>query len=92
MHPVYSYGMLVLILGLVAWDIQWYVNLPAGYSYDPYGNGIGALALLLAHLAFQFRWPIRVTIVLRILALAWLLFAFVYVFYLSRVLFPIMTP
>jgi len=91
-HPVYRYGMLVIILLLLVQDVRWYLTLPPTYPYDPYGGLIGVLMLLFLHLAFAFQWRRSVAVALWILAVGWLLFAFFYISYWSDVLYPIHMP
>jgi len=87
-YRYYRYPMLIAILLLLALHIQWYVTLPPGYHYDPYRGFVVVLMLLFNHLAFLFKWPPSVTVILRILALSWTVFGLFYAFYLSRVLYP----
>lgn len=82
------YGMLLVVLLLLAFHIQWRLTLPQGYSHDRNGNGIIALTLLFNHLAYQFRWPTAITVALRLLAWGWLIFSCFYIFYWSHVLYP----
>ena len=89
MHPVYRYGMLVLILYLLAENIRWYFTLTPDWPYDRYGGLIGVLMLLFTHLSFVFRWPTSITVILRVLTFGLILFGGFYVFYLSRVLYPL---
>ena len=88
----YRYGMLAVILGLLAWDVHLYLSLPPGYHGDPYGNFVTVLMLLFNHLAFAFKWRRSVSIGLQIVACVWLVFGFFYVVYLGRVLYPIHMP
>jgi hypothetical protein len=88
-HPAVRYGMLALILVLLAWNIHLFVTLTPGYSGDPYMNGVVVLMLLFNHVAYQFKWPHSATAALRILAWIWLALGLFYIFYLSRVLYPI---
>jgi|GEM_PF-3824723 hypothetical protein len=53
------------------------------YPYDRYNNTVVVLMLLLNNLAYQFRWPKPVTVVLRVAAWVWLAFGCFYIFYLS---------
>ncbi|MEN6337395.1 MAG: hypothetical protein ABFE01_24325 [Phycisphaerales bacterium] len=86
---VYRYAGLVIILGLLAWDLQWYFSLPPHYSGDPYSNLVVGLMLLFNHLTAAFKWPRPVTISLWTLDLGWLVFGLFYVCHWSRVLYPI---
>ncbi|WP_040546914.1 hypothetical protein [Pedosphaera parvula] len=86
MHLVLRYGLLALILSLLAIDIRWRLRLSPGFAGERYSNGVAALMLLFNHLAFQFRWPTPVlTAALRILAFGWLAFGLLYIFYQWRV-------
>jgi hypothetical protein len=82
------YGFLAIIVALFAASILLLITLPASYHSDRYSSLIIGLMLLLNHLAFQFRWPKAMTIVIRVIATLWVLFGFFYMFYLSDVLFP----
>ncbi len=86
--PAYRYGMLIFILVMLAWQVEWYVTLRPDYDYDPYGTGVVLLMALLGHLASAFKWPKRVTVALCVLALSWSLFGLFYLIYLSPVLYP----
>ncbi len=88
---VYSYGILVLILVALALRIQWHLTLPPAYHGDPYGVDALGLTMLFDHLAMAFKWPKRIATALWILALSWMAFAFFYILYLSRVLYPLHT-
>lgn len=86
--PAYAYGILAVILALLAWNIRWRLNLSPRYPHDRNGTLVLALMLLFNHLAFQFRWPAMMTAALRILALTWVIFGCFYLFYWSHVLYP----
>lgn len=88
-NPAFVYGMLVVVLLLLIWDLQWQLSLPPHYPYDRYANLVVVLMLLFNHLAFYFRWPVAVTAALRLLALGWLAFGGFYICYWSRILFPL---
>jgi hypothetical protein len=87
-HWSFRYGMLLVCLLLVAWNVQWHLNLPRDYPYDRYSGTVVVLMLLFNHLAYQFRWPASVTLVLRLFAWVWLVFGCVYIFYGMHVLYP----
>jgi hypothetical protein len=86
-HPAYQYGMLLVILGLFAWNIHFRLGLPPGYGGEPYSGFVVVLMLLFNHLAYQFKWPRYVTATLRVLAWSWIAFGFFYLFFWSRVLY-----
>jgi hypothetical protein len=58
------------------------------YRFD-YGGVLLILAFLFHFLAYRFAWPTRVTVILRVLACICVVFALFYIFYLSRVLYPL---
>jgi len=55
---------------------------------DPY-RGVVILTFLLLFLANRFVWPKPVNIILRVLAWICFVFALFYIFYLSRILYPL---
>jgi hypothetical protein len=85
----FRYGFLAVIGALLAWNVYVFVTRSPSYRGDPYGSLIIAVMLLLNHAAYQFHLPPRLTVATRILAIGWLAFCLVYVFYLSRVLYPL---
>lgn len=85
----FRYGFLALISALIAWSVYLFFTRSPAYRGDPYGNLILGVMLLLNHVSAHFRMPPRITVVVRVLAIAWLAFGLVYVFYLSRILFPL---
>ena len=85
---VYRYGMLVFILLLLVRQVHWQLTLPTAYSGDPYGTAVVILMLLFNHLAYAFTWRRSIAVVLWTLAWIWLGFGSVYIFFLSRVLYP----
>lgn len=87
--PVYRYGTLAFILGLLACRIHWHLTLPPAYSDDPYMVDLVVLMLLINHLTHAFKWPRRVNIALSALGWSWIAFTFFYILYLSRVLYPL---
>ena len=89
-HPAFQYGMLVVILVLLAADVWWRVSFP---PVDRYMNSVVVLILLFNHLAYQFQWPPLGTVAIRILAWGWLVCGLLYVvFCASRVFQPIHMP
>ena len=57
---VLYYGILVLILALLAWVIRWHVTLPPGHKGQSYTILLVPIMLLVGHLAGDWRWPRRV--------------------------------
>jgi hypothetical protein len=88
-RPLYRYGMLLFIIGLLAWLIHLDLTSPPSYYSDPYGPYIVPLMLLFIHLAYAFKWPRLVSIGLQTLAWSWIVVGLFYIFYLSRVLYPL---
>jgi hypothetical protein len=84
--------MLVVIVLLLVWHIQWRLALSSSYPYDRNTNGVVVLMLLFNHLAYQIRWSAPVTAAFRILAWGWIAFGFFYLFYWSHVLYPANYP
>jgi hypothetical protein len=93
MHrPLYRYGMLLFIIGLLAWFIHLDLTSPPSYYSDPYGPYIVPLMLLFGHLAYAFKWPRLVSIALQTLTWSWIVFGLFYLCYSTRVLFPLPVP
>lgn len=88
MHPLERYGILILILGLLAGNLWWYLGLSPTYDGDPYMLFVVVLVGLFNHLAYSFEWRPAVAVALRALAWGWIVFACLYVFYLTRILYP----
>ena len=80
-RPAYRYGMLVIILALLAWNVQFLLSLPATYSGHRFGSIIVPLMLLFNHLAFSFRWPLNVSFAMHVLAYGWLVLGCCYIFF-----------
>jgi hypothetical protein len=80
--PVYRYGMLVLLLGLLAADIRWDLYPSSASDTLRYGNAAVVFLLLLQHLAFQFKWPRHVTVLVRVAFFVWMICVAVYISYL----------
>jgi hypothetical protein len=85
----YRYGLLLVWIALVAGGIYTQIKFRPAFPADRHGILIIAAMMLLNHLAFQFRYPPAATLTLRILAILGTLFGCYYIFYLSRVLFPL---
>ena len=80
--------VLALIGFVFALFYAFYTPTPTRRS-DPYRGVVVILAFLLLFLANRFAWPTRVTVILRVLAWICVVFALFYIFYLSRVLYPL---
>jgi hypothetical protein len=78
--PVVRYGCLFLLLGTLIFDILRHFLLSPAYHPDHYANTVVLLFVLLTHLAVQFRWPVAITIALRILAIMLFLFGMPYAY------------
>ena len=77
--PAYRWGMLGVVLMLLAGDIKRQFNLSPAFSGDLYGNLVVVLMLLLNHLAWCFRFPPTVTFALRVLSSGWLVIGGAYI-------------
>jgi hypothetical protein len=53
---VYRYGMLVVLLPLMAFNVHTLMNLPPDYPYDRYNSLVVTGMLLFNHVAFWFPW------------------------------------
>lgn len=71
----FRYGFLVLILGLFVFHA-----LDSRSSRYYLAGFIVPSMLLINHLAFHFRWPTRITLLLRVVALAWVVFGAILIF------------
>lgn len=80
--PLYRYGMLVFVLGLLAWAVHSSSPRPPGYEANPYGRIILVLMLLFNHLAIAFAWPRRIGIALWILTWSWMALTIFYAIFL----------
>lgn len=81
--------MLVIIMALLGFNAWWFLNLSPKYPHDPYTNFVVVIMLLLNHLSGQFIFPRRTTIIIRVASWLCLVFGLFYIFYLSRVLYPL---
>lgn len=82
--PALRYGFLVLICALFSYGFYLLVTTPPSYHGNRYAPVVTSFALLLNHLAFNFRPRPSVTLVLRILSLTWLTGCLLYVFWLQK--------
>jgi hypothetical protein len=87
--PVYRYGGLVVIVGLLGWSVALLAHIPPAYPYEHYANLIVGSMMLLNHLAFAFHWSRRITPWFRAAGLLGLISGCFYLFYLSRIWFPL---
>ncbi len=88
-YLVYRYGMLFIILSLLGWEVESFLNRPPGALGDPYSTFVCCLSLLLTHLAYFFEWRRCVAVALIVVAAVWILFAIFYIHYLSPLLYPL---
>lgn len=85
----YRYGMLILLLGLLACNILLCLSALHRGNRNPYGGLIVNLILLFNHLSFVYKGRHRwVRVAFEVLSLVWLVFGFLYFFYWSDVLYP----
>lgn len=78
-HPVFVYGMLGLIGVMLFVTVRLLLAMPPSYPYARYGGLVVWLMMLFNHLAYQFRWPVPVTAVLRLLCWGWAVFGMIYI-------------
>ena len=81
-NPAYRWGMLTVVLLLLAWNINFLLNLSPAYSGERYMNLVVVLMLLFNHLAGSFRFPPTVTLAVRVLAYGWVVLGCAYFFVL----------
>ena len=84
----FRYGLLAVTGFFLAGTVYDFVTRPPDHHGNPFGSVIIAVMLLFNHVAFQFYLPPRLTAFSRILAIVWIVFAGVYIGYLSDVLYP----
>lgn len=72
--------MIVFCLSMILWEVRWRAELSPTYPYARYNATGVALLFLLNQLAYEFRWPARVTVVLRVVWYAWLVFLGCYLY------------
>ena len=77
----YKYGFLVLIIGLLVWNITTLLEW-RNSGYDQYGNLMIALMLLFNHIAYQFTKRGWLSRVMKTVAWVWLVFGFAYIFWI----------
>lgn len=83
MHPVLLYLLLPIFAVTSGVQVMMRLSAPPPRAYDLEGCRMaGSVLMLLCLVAFQLRWPLRVMVALRLLALGWLVYD---VFYMWRV-------
>lgn len=83
-----QWGLLIFNLSVLGFALYLSFVEQSSYKGDPYEGLLVPVMLFLNQFAFFFRWPLWLTVFLRIFAVAWLLFTPFYFFYLGNVLFP----
>lgn len=78
-NPWWKYGLFVVLLTLLALQIYWQRDVPHAAADVRYEGIVVTLMLLLNHVAFQFRFGRRTTIVLRIIAWLWIVTGLAYI-------------
>lgn len=76
--PAYQYGMLTFQLIMLAISLLLCFIAPPEHG-GRYMLPVIVLMGLFHHLAYQFRWPMPATVVIRILALGWGIFGLIYI-------------
>ena len=70
----YKYGFLVLIIGLLIWDITILLE-RRNFGYDQYGGLVVVLMLLFNHIAYQLTTRGWLSRVMKIIAWTWIILA-----------------
>lgn len=77
--PAYRWGMLAVILALLAVNIMWVLNSRVSSHGAGYSNFVVVLMLLLNHVSGSFRFPRALTLALRVLAWGWVVVGVAYI-------------
>ena len=77
---LWKYGMLVLILCLLAFNV-WHLLKWRNFVYDEYGNLMVALMLLFNHIACYFTTKGWKSVVMKTVAGVWIVLGFAYLFW-----------
>jgi hypothetical protein len=85
-HPIYRYTMLGTMLFLLVESMEILLSLPPGWAGPRYMSVVLGLSMLFCLLAFEFKWPTRVRVAWRILALSSAILAMFYFLYINTVL------
>lgn len=86
--PVARLALIFIPFWLVA-ECVCYLTGSRGDGYDPYGGFIVLLMLLFNSLPSAFQWRRSVAVALGPLSWGWMVFGSFYIFYWSRILYPI---
>ena len=87
--PAFRYGLLVFMLALLFGACLDIATTSPSHRGERYSVPVLLLVVLFHYLAFAFSWPPRIMLAMRIMAVSWLAFGAFYLFYLSRILYPI---
>lgn len=82
--PAYRWGMLAMILALLAVNTMVSLNYRLSFSSASYGNFVVVLMLLLNHVSGNFRFSRTLTLALRVLAWGWLVLGCSYICFLLK--------
>jgi hypothetical protein len=85
--PAVRYGLLLALVGLLAFDLLRNFVLFPTFHPDHYANTVVILMMLFSHLAFQFRWPSIATVALRAVVFMSLLFGLPYILFVVVTMF-----
>jgi hypothetical protein len=78
---LYRWGMLIIIVILIAWNIRIHFRYPSSTWHDLGQSLVCPAMLLFNHLAFAFRWPGLLGFAMNVLAFAWLIIGGYLVFF-----------
>jgi hypothetical protein len=84
----WRYGIWISMFILFAIQVWVYLTCPLNDVYDPNYGSIFLIGILLGHFVTAYKWRRGVTVALYILVFSWIVFVFIYVFYLTHVLYP----
>lgn len=77
---IYKFGFLTILLSLFFWTLSISLDPSNPYRYGNYDILIVPIMLLLNHISFSFKFSTTLTVILRILAISWLIFTAIWIF------------
>lgn len=77
---IYKFGFLTILLSLFFWTLSISLDSSNPYRYGNYDILIAPIMLLLNHISFSFKFSTTLTVILRILAISWLIFTAIWIF------------
>jgi len=77
----FQYGFLAFIIGFIIFEAVVAASLSPSYRLGRLFGFIVPFMFLFNHLAYQFRWSQKVTIILRVVAWVWIVFGLSYMMF-----------